>query len=192
MPGQPEQLDREGMLLMYLADELPFEQRVALEKQLQADSALAGELDALRAAQARVHDGMAELDGSERPPVSDAVAVRRAARSIQQWKVGRLSRRPASAKVVGMPWWPYPAGVAAALVIGFLVWSSQQEVTPLHADTESKSQFEFANAEADALAEGLNAWFAPDRGMEPDTGIAQPEDVGAFFFMPIDAQENAS
>jgi hypothetical protein len=192
MPPQPEQLDRESQLLLYLADEMPLEQRNALEKQLQSDCALAGELDALRAVQLSVNDAIAELDQHERAPVSDGVAARRAARSIQQWQVNRLARRPAPQETKGMPWWLYPAATAAVVMIGFLVWSSQQEVQPIGAAIETKSQLEFADAEEAALAEGLNAWFSPEAGIEPDARLAQPDDVGAFFFTPVDGQENAS
>src|SRR6185369_4629459 len=36
---------------------------------------------------------------------------------------------PAQKKGLPLPWWSYPAAVAASLIIAFLVWSSRQPVT---------------------------------------------------------------
>src|SRR5688572_10614120 len=103
MASESEQHERETTLLMYAADEMSAAERAEFERRLASDPQLAAELQQLRAAQQRVEAGLAELDQQQRPPVSDAVAVRRAARAMQQWQLRRSSLQASPPAVKALP-----------------------------------------------------------------------------------------
>jgi hypothetical protein len=117
--------NNEAILMMYLADELPAEDRADVEQMLAADASLRAELEELR----RVHEGfiggMEQLDVEVRLPVSESVAVRRATRMLRQWQVEHVNGAAAEEEPVRelrFPWWSYPLTTAAAVLIAFLVW----------------------------------------------------------------------
>jgi hypothetical protein len=122
-----EQLESsEAVLLMYLADELGPADRAAVEVKLAADSSLRAELETLRAVHESVSQSLAAADAAR--PVSSAkgaAAQRNLSRVIRQWHIERELASAAS----NMPqarrskWWiVYSSGIAAALLIGFIVW----------------------------------------------------------------------
>ena len=83
--------NNEAILLMYLADELPAEDRADVEQQLASDPALRAELDELRGVQESFAGTMERLDVETRLPVSESVAVRRATRMLRQWQVDHVN-----------------------------------------------------------------------------------------------------
>jgi anti-sigma factor RsiW len=188
MPNETEHRDREGLLLLYAAGEMDAQQRGEFERLLASDTELAAQLAIVRAAQQRVGDELAELDRHERPPVSDAVATRRAMRAIQQWQVERSTsrRQTTPTRTLPLPWWMYPSAAAAALLIGVLVWSSRQEVPALNAPEQSKRNIELAAEEEDTLAEELDDSFAIEE--VADLSLVRSDDVGAFFITPQEEQ----
>ena len=189
MPGENDTFDRDASLLLYATEEMTAEQRAAFEQKLASDPELAAELAELQRAQQLAFSSISELDRQDRPAVSDAVAVRRASRAIQQWQMKRQMRPSASpdAKGLPLPWWMYPAAAAASIVVGFLVWSSRQEVPALQADDQVKRSFEFAQAEEEALADALAESFAPIEFA--DSALPGPHDVGVFFLMPEESSQ---
>ena len=118
--------NNDAVLLMYLADELPAEDRAEVERMLSVDAGLRAELERLRAASAWVAEQINREDRSTRLPASQAAAVRRVGRSMRQWHARHLAEAPArpAAPVQGLryPWWAYPLAAAASVVIAFLVW----------------------------------------------------------------------
>src|SRR3954468_11662562 len=122
----PDSLDTTSLLLLYVAGEASPSQRAVIEQNLKRDAAWREQLEAVRATQAQVDAGVAELDGREPLPVSEGVALRRAARAMQQWQVDRLLRPVAAAAPRRAKFgWTYAIATAAAvLVIGvFVLWS---------------------------------------------------------------------
>jgi anti-sigma factor RsiW len=117
--------NNEAILLMYLADELPAEDRADVEQQLASDPALRTELEELRGVQESFAGTMGRLDAETRLPVSESVAVRRATRMLRQWQVDHVNGAAAEeepVKELRFPWWSYPLTTAAAVLIAFLVW----------------------------------------------------------------------
>jgi len=117
--------NNEAILLMYLADELPAEDRADVEQQLASDPALRAELDELRGVQESFAGTMERLDVETRLPVSESVAVRRATRMLRQWQVDHVNgavTEEEPIKELRFPWWSYPLTTAAAVLIAFLVW----------------------------------------------------------------------
>ena len=127
MPAQPEQLDRESLLLLYLADELDAEKRAQVDRQLASDPAFANALNRLREAHGAYQGLFAAADASARLPMSRETAVRRVSRVMKQWQVDRLSKPPAAGPRrirFHLPWWSYGTGIAAAIIVGMIIWSS--------------------------------------------------------------------
>src|SRR5207237_9735977 len=93
------------------------------------EPALVAELTRLREAQEFCAGTIKSVDDQARLPVGEGVAVRRVSRAIQQWQVDRIRTTPATKKRgLPLPWWSYPTAAAAAIIIGFLIWSSRQPI----------------------------------------------------------------
>jgi len=124
MASMLEHLDRDSMLLMYLADELPVSERDELQQRLAQDPELANQLNQLLALQTYCEQ---TLTCDESLPMSSDVAVRRVSRAMKQWQVDRLARKPSISprrSHYRLPWWAYGTAVAAAVIVAALVWSS--------------------------------------------------------------------
>ena len=123
----------EAVLMMYVADELPPEDRAEVERRLATDDRLRADLEQLRDAHDVFAAAMPTLDRSTRPPVPEAVAVRRVVAAVRQWHSARVLRPAAEAPPPSrrVPKWAYPLATAASVVIGFVVWwglSDRREV----------------------------------------------------------------
>lgn len=120
-------LDRESILLMYLADELSVEDRAEVEQMLSTDQALRQLYDELVAMMRVTSDGLAGLDRKEPMPVPLASSARRVARIMNQWQVNRLTAAQPEVQPLPMRrfgWVATIAAVAACILIGFFVmWS---------------------------------------------------------------------
>jgi hypothetical protein len=116
--------NNEAVLLMYLADELPPEDRAEVARMLAADAGMRAELERMREAYDGFAGAMPALDRATRLPVPEAVGVRRVVREMRQWQTRRLARLPASPPDIGLryPWWAYPLAAAASIVNAYLVW----------------------------------------------------------------------
>jgi hypothetical protein len=93
----------EAILLMYLADELPREDRADVEQMLSSDAHLRAELDRLR----EVHEmlaGATSADGGM-SRASNEMAVRRVLREMKRHQT-ELALRPAPAPAHTAPAWP--------------------------------------------------------------------------------------
>lgn len=115
--------NNESILLMYLADELPPEDRVEVEALLQVDEGLRAELERLDGERHMMESGLASLDATLRLPTEER-GVGRVGRMMRQWTADRM--RPveyASEETVRrFPWWGYPIATAAAVALLLLIW----------------------------------------------------------------------
>jgi hypothetical protein len=179
MSVQLENLDRESAIMLYVADELEPAEREAFERRVAAEPQLASEIEQFRAAQGLIASELRRADARTRLPASEGVVVRRVSRAIANWLAARTSG-PISIvkKPFAMPWWSYPAGVAASLIIGFLVWSSRQEVRPMEALPEAKREFNMMEAEQTQLAEWLTTTLDATADASTDGDIEQVISVG--------------
>jgi len=120
--------NNEAVLLMYLADELPAEERAEVDQLLSTDSSLRAEMESLRQAQGQVMTGLASLD-HEISPQSRAAAIRQVSRAITRWQIeGNKAApvAPAPAHGIRIPWWCYPLTAAAAIIVAFIAWSENR------------------------------------------------------------------
>jgi anti-sigma-K factor RskA len=128
-----EQLqNNEAVLLMYLAGELPEEDRAEVEQLLATDARLRRERDLLRATIADTNALIATADASGRVPVAESVLVRHTIRAMNEWE---LNRPAPLLKVVtsGLryAWWVYPSSAAAVLFLAALVWWGYRPENPI-------------------------------------------------------------
>jgi hypothetical protein len=127
MSSHIHNLDRESILLMYLADELSAEDRAEVEQMLSSDRVLGQQHNELTALVRLTGDGLDALDRRETLPVPTATAVRRVSRAMAQWHVDRLTAARPEVDTLPMRrfgWVATIAAVAACILIGFFVmWS---------------------------------------------------------------------
>jgi hypothetical protein len=115
--------NNEAILLMYLADELPPQDRAEVEKMLAADPALRTDLENLRQTQQLAIDVIESLDSTTRPPVPPITAQNQVSSLIHKWIV---KNRRASVETVTshrFPWWRTSFATAAAMLITYYIWA---------------------------------------------------------------------
>lgn len=104
----------EAVLLMYLADELPDEDRAELEQMLANDDALREQLDALRLLLSTTTLHLDELETANPAPI-DENAIRHLLREMRRLRVETAARpHVASPAVRRFPRWVYASASAAA------------------------------------------------------------------------------
>lgn len=111
----------ESVLLMYLFDELPPEDRAEVDALLRTDANLQKHLDQLRSTHEILQDTL-NVDGGQ-PTRSELVAARNAKREIERWNVERVLTQPqpvprSRVKMV----LAYSGGIAAAVILGSVVY----------------------------------------------------------------------
>src|SRR5688572_16443860 len=192
MPVDLDKLDREAAMMLYIGGELEPQQREAFEQRLAGDPQLAAEVEQARAAQASVAAELARADAHMRLPAGEGVAVRRVSRAINTWLVTRsAATMPPVKKGLPLPWWVYPTAAAASLVVGFLVWSSRQEVRPLDPSPEAQAGINQLAAEQEELAEWLTTSLAAttadasmDAELEQILSAGGADDLNAVYLSP--------
>src|SRR5688500_908195 len=123
-----EHLDTpDAVLLMYLADELPGEDRARVERMLADDAAMRVRLDGLRAAQESIDGALAGADAARPLPGSEAAGARQVGRMIRNWQARRATQAPAprgglAPRNLRFPYWSYPLAAAAAVTLAFVAW----------------------------------------------------------------------
>jgi ferric-dicitrate binding protein FerR (iron transport regulator) len=117
--------DKEAILLMYLAEELSPAERQEVDQMLAADPDFARQLQGLSQLQDSTQQAVKALDNSE-PAEASQSALRRASRLLRQYADDR--RQPAPVEVVhrAFPWMRYGFSVAAAVLIGCMIWWNVQ------------------------------------------------------------------
>jgi anti-sigma factor RsiW len=137
MSSYLEQLENnEAILLMYLTEELPTEDRAQVEQMLARDAGLRAELEQIRALYAGAMGRLDELEAAHESGVSQATSLRNVSRLMKQWQVNRLVsaplQMPRKTRHVGM--WMIPASVAAAAILVIGWWAMQPQT---HTTTEN-------------------------------------------------------
>jgi len=120
------QLDNDqAILLMYLAGELPEEDRVEVEQRLVNDEGLRAAMADLAALHASVDADLARL--GEVPATRREASVRRVVRAMaaaQEERVAGTIAPPEPVRTFRLSWWAYPAAAAALLLIGIIIMSN--------------------------------------------------------------------
>ena len=115
----------ELILLMFLAGELPAEDRTEVAQMLATDAGLRRQLEILRSANEAFSTGLMLLDAASPLKASEGAVVRRVGRLLRQRMADKAAAAlPAEApkKSLSYPWWVYPATAAAAVIVASLSW----------------------------------------------------------------------
>jgi anti-sigma factor RsiW len=182
-----QKLQNEAILLLYLADELPAEDRAEVKQMLSVDAQLRAELQQLQSSQEKI---IAELANLDRVPtrISEAVAVRQVSRAMKQWQVDRLSRpveTPVVKRGLRYPWWAYPAVSVASIVLASIIWWGMapsggpvsHDITTDNSDPVKQLMVSFQDSNqpntgtlADAEQEAIDLNHPADSNFMPDSG----------------------
>lgn len=117
--------DSDSVLLMYLFDELPEEDRAEVESMLVTDHGLSTRLEELRAAYEHTTQLLVQCDAASKTQARSVnVARRNAVRLLGQWQVQKTIDQPAPREVSAVRKYVlYPAmGLAAMMLIGLILW----------------------------------------------------------------------
>ena len=145
------QLDNDqAILLMYLAGELPEEDRVDVEQRLVNDESLRAAMADLAALQSSIDTDLARL--GDIPATRREASVRRVVRAMSAVHEERLAADtapPEPVRTFRLSWWAYPAAAAALLLIGIIVMTNR---TPNKLDPTPQMQELSFNMERDVPA----------------------------------------
>jgi anti-sigma factor RsiW len=128
--------NNENILLMYLADELPAEDRLEVEQMLRIDGSMRLEFDRLQAAQEVFDNELGMLDELQPLPTRPDAAVRRVGREMRQWAA--RPRKPITAaggQARSTPRrWAMPATAAALFALAIGIWVGTHRESTSDAD----------------------------------------------------------
>src|SRR5262245_38086171 len=119
-------LDRDSILLMYIAGELSAADQADLEGLLLNDPVLRARYEELRGADEVMIAAFSQADATTPLPAPQSSSVRKVASAINDWKIRKLQAQPAPAVRNGRNFaWLYSTGaVAAAIIVTvFILWS---------------------------------------------------------------------
>jgi hypothetical protein len=128
-----QELDKESLLLLYVADELSSADRAEVDAMLESDTALRALLNGLEGTIEVFDVGMAQLDAI--PLLSESAAVWRIGQAMRQRLTEQaapsVSPAPAEQPRLKYPWWAYPSVAAAVVLICFVSWWGNRPDQPL-------------------------------------------------------------
>jgi anti-sigma factor RsiW len=178
--------NNEQILLMYLAGELPAEDRADVEQMLASDVALRRDWEQIQSLHAVVEEGLGQLDETSLMPMSTHFAVRQVGRAIRQ-KLARPKIAPAAMTNEGQPrswWWLYPTVAAASVAIIAMVWLNRQVSptsmpAPVPAMGEPNSLADARNAGEDDDTLLLDSLSPADRSEAKPASDEDPKQVAS-------------
>lgn len=166
---------------MYLAGELPPQDRADVEQTLAADPGMREELERLRETVGQVEAALAHLDAVERLPMTSEAAASRVGRLATRWNADRAAARAAAERGArpgqGVPRWAFPAAaVAACALVSWGIWwasnSGSQRVLPPDVVTTQSTTDEASGEEKLA---SLLPYLVPADAIEDDPDFIGPD-----------------
>jgi anti-sigma-K factor RskA len=119
-------LDRESLLMLYMAGELPAEDQAELEAMLASDAALRTQLEQMQSEQQALVEAFAGADAKSPLPAPQLSSVRRVGAAMAQWHVDRLAKpAPSPMRARRKFGWVYATAAALLIAVGtiFVLWS---------------------------------------------------------------------
>ena len=197
--GVIEKLDNnEQVLLMFLAGELPVEDRQEVAQLLEVDAALRGELDELQGAQQFVDGQLAQLDEWSPLSVSADFAARKIGREMRQ-RMARPKEAPAVADVERpiRSWrWLYPTVAAASIAMIAMVWLGRQAMpgkspylpVPSRVNTGLVADAQPADPNVSLLIQSLQPADEEPKQVAVADGMPQ-DDVSQYLLSATDSEK---
>jgi anti-sigma factor RsiW len=156
------ELNNESLLLMYVAGELPGDDRAEVERMMASDAGLREQFEQIRTAYVGANDAIAGADRSERLALPAGAAARRVGQATRAWYARRVSLAAAAAGERGgrrglrFPFWSYPMAAAAAIVLAAVsLWWFQAGRGPLRLDPLQNSPLVIDDGTSDEQPQAL-------------------------------------
>jgi hypothetical protein len=172
-----QQLNNEAVLLMYLADELPADDRAEVDHVLATDPAFRAELNRLTQAQELFETGMARLDAAQ-PLPGELAAVRRITAAMRRNMLeyaARVSAPVVMRRGLRYPWWAYPTVAAASVILAFLTWWGHGDARLMGLPPVSPTGPQFVDDSAARQADELASNFANPNPTQSEQRLASLE-----------------
>jgi hypothetical protein len=119
-----QELNKESLLLLYVADELSAKDQAEVDRMLASDAGLRAELDQLEGTIQGFESAMAALDAV--PLAAESAAIRNIGQTMRQRLADQLVQSTPTPTTVQprmrYPWWLYPGVAAAVVLISFVSW----------------------------------------------------------------------
>ncbi|MDB5356824.1 MAG: hypothetical protein JWN24_3277 [Phycisphaerales bacterium] len=166
-----QQLNNESVLLMYLADELPRDDRADVEQMLATDPTLRAQLSNLERAQEMFESGMARLDAAQ-PLAGESAAVRRITGAMRRNMLEYAAKAPAPVVMrrgLRYPWWAYPTVAAASVLLAFLTWWGHVDSALPKIPAAPGVQNQYVDSEAANQADDMRRNFESVNPTQPET-----------------------
>jgi len=179
--------NNEAILLMYLAGELPEQDRLEVEQMLASDAGLRTTLAELAALQDDVTGVLARADAAQILARRETV-VRRIGRTIAAANPGRPAAAPAAPhrRRLHIAWWAYPIAAAAAFVVAIMILSDgRRNMIAQHDLTRDFVEFD-ATSQA-AIPQSATAQIFPEE-LERELISLRTDDVDLFSAGSPDAE----
>lgn len=200
--------NNEAVLLMYLAGELPAEERAQVELLLSRDKGMRATYEELRADENAASEAL-KADATSMP-LHSARCVNQTIKAMRQWQESPPAPRfvlPQDETRLLLPWWSYPLTAAASVLIAAAVFFANIEPASLPAPpnrvmagvsvpdvlfSPAMADFGLSSADAYALAEDLAASFDESSHVlsdaETQTGVvAAKREVASLEALSQDA-----
>jgi anti-sigma-K factor RskA len=181
--------NNEAILLMYLAGELPEQDRREVEQMLASDAGLRATLAELAALQDDVTGLLARADAAEILARRETV-VRRVGRTIAAANSGRPAAPVAAApqRRFHVAWWAYPIAAAAAFVVAVMILSDGPRPVLVADHTDHSQDFtELDPTSQSALPQSATAQIFPEE-LERELISLRTDDVDLFSAGTPDAE----
>jgi hypothetical protein len=169
-----QQLNNEAVLLMYLADELPQDDRADVEQKLATDPTLRAQLAILEQAQEMFVTGMGRLDAAQ-PLPGELAAVRRITSAMRRNMLeyaARVSAPVVMRRGLRYPWWAYPTVAAASIILAFLTWWGHGDAGLMGLPPVSPTGPQFVDDSAAKQADELASNFANPNPTQSEQRLA--------------------
>jgi hypothetical protein len=169
-----QQLNNEAVLLMYLADELPQDDRADVEQKLATDPTLRAQLAVLEQAQEMFVTGMGRLDAAQ-PLPGELAAVRRITAAMRRNMLeyaARVSAPVVMRRGLRYPWWAYPTVAAASIILAFLTWWGHGDAGVMGLPPVSPTGPQFVDDSAAKQADELASNFANPNPTQSEQRLA--------------------
>ncbi|MDB5172710.1 MAG: hypothetical protein JWN51_1483 [Phycisphaerales bacterium] len=170
-----QELNNESVLLMYLADELPHDDRAEVEQMLAGDPTLRAQLALLEQAQDLFETGMGRLDAAQ-PLAGEPAAVRRITAAMRRNMLEYAAAAPAPVVMrrgLRYPWWAYPTVAAASVLLAFLTWWGHVDSGPMNLPAPpNQNSYVEGHDESAKQAEEMARSFETVNPTQPEQGLA--------------------
>ncbi len=183
MSSTIQNLDRESILMLYQADELPAQDRSEVEAMLAGDAGLRALLEEIGSAHQSMSSALVTADASQPLPVPLTSSLRKVSAAMAQWHIDQLRAQPTMHARNGRRYgWMYSAAAVAAMIVVtiFILWSrvddgKNDQVAKIAKDFEQVDPAPDQAPVADTPVAVVSDSYTPSGGDDADSQLTRAE-----------------